>query len=316
MAYLTATGELVRLATEDGSIGGATAAVGRNSVFGLRGNDVVEMALTAEVSKDPGAHPSRVIAVERRLCTLADMTPITSLNESCDGKFLSVAVKCVGDDAHQAIAIINVRTGKVKELCRFDNTPLAVSHVQWSRTNPRLLSFAGVPDRIWIVDIRNGKPWCPYHQWPGELVTHESWWVDGQILFCGGLHPKPTEDAHLKILDPKTGVVRIIGPGSWWPEGTPSEISRRNWWHAAGSADGRWVAADNWHGDIMLFEGRTTRDRLLTTNHRTYGKGVHPHVGWDRKGRQVVFTSHKLGNPDVCVATIPDKWQKDVQESQ
>jgi len=26
-------------------------------------------------------------------------------------------------------------------------------------------------------------------------------------------------------------------------------------------------------------------------------------------GQQVVFASNKHGNPDVCVATIPDAWQ-------
>ncbi len=47
--------------------------------------------------------------------------------------------------------------------------------------------------------------------------------------------------------------------------------AKRNWWHASGSPDGRWVAADNWHGDIMLFDGKTSRPQLLTTGHRTYG---------------------------------------------
>jgi len=144
-------------------------------------------------------------------------------------------------------------------------------------------------------------------------VTHESWWVEDQMLFCGGLHPKPTEDSHVKLLDVRSGETRIIGAGSWWPAGEPTEIAKRNWWHAAGSENGRWVAADNWHGDIMLFEGRTTRPRLLTAGHRTYGNGEHPHVGWDRKGEQVVFTSHMLGDVNVCVATIPQAWQNEVR---
>jgi hypothetical protein len=53
---------------------------------------------------------------------------------------------------------------------------------------------------------------------------------------------------------------------------------------------------------------------LLTAGHRTYGKGEHPHVGWDRAGRQVVFTSHLLGSPDVCVATVPEAWQDALPE--
>ena len=91
---------------------------------------------------------------------------------------------------------------------------------------------------------------------------------------------------------------------------TPAELARWSWWHAAGHESGRWVVADNWHGDIVLFDGRTARMRRLTLGHRTYGVGAHPHVGWDRRGERVVFTSHMLGNPDVCVATIPETWQR------
>jgi hypothetical protein len=48
---------------------------------------------------------------------------------------------------------------------------------------------------------------------------------------------------------------------------------------------------------------------LLTSGHRTYGKGEHPHMGWDRKGEKVVFASNMLGDVNVCVATIPKAWQ-------
>ena len=93
-------------------------------------------------------------------------------------------------------------------------------------------------------------------------------------------------------------------------------VSKRNWWHASGSPDGRWAAGYNWHGDIMIFEGLTTRPHLLTVGHRIYGTGPHPEVGWDRKGDQVVFGgSVKLGEgTHVCVATIPPAWQDAVRQ--
>ena len=111
-----------------------------------------------------------------------------------------------------------------------------------------------------------------------------------------------------------TGEVRIVGKGSWWPGATPAELARQNWWHACGSEKGRWLAADNWHGEIGIFHSKTTRTYLLTRDHRTYGKGTHTEVGWDRKGEQVIFASHKLGNVDVCVATIPQAWQETWQD--
>ncbi len=312
MGYIVATGELARLATDSGSIGGITAAGNRNSVFGARGNDVLEWALTVDISPDPDSAPSKVTATERRICSLQGMELNTALSESCDGMFLSLGVTHTGDPSGPGIVIIETQSGEVRDLCRVVPPIAYHGHVQWSRTNPHLLSFAGGPERIRVVDIREGVPRRPYKEREGELVTHESWWGDDQILFCGGLHPKPTEDSHVKVLNIYTGQVRIIGAGSWWPGGTPVEIAKRNWWHAAGSHDGRWAAADNWHGDIALFEGKTTRERMLTMGHRTYGGGEHPHVGWDRKGEQVVFTSHMLGTVDVCVATIPKTWQEDI----
>jgi hypothetical protein len=182
-------------------------------------------------------------------------------------------------------------------------------------TNPHWISFAGDPDRLWVVDIRDRKPWCPYRQGNDGVVTHESWWVNDQILFCGGIHQKPTEDSHLKLIDMRAGTIRIIGEGSWWPNAEAKDIAKRNWWHASGSEDGRWVAGDNWHGDIMLFDSKTARPHSLTTGHRTYGKGEHPEVGWDRKGRQVLFGSHKVGDVTVCITTIPEAWQRELSDT-
>jgi oligogalacturonide lyase len=302
MGYLTATGELVRLSAPAGGLGNVTAALKQPAVYGVRGREVVEWKLLIRTSTDARRTRSQVSAAERVLGTLPE-TPTTALNENADGARLAVGTP-------HAILGIDVVSGTVEELYRVPDPDGYGGHVQWSHTNPQLLSYAGRQHRLMVVDARERRAWPAYREWPGELVTHEHWWVDDQLVFCGGLHPKPTEDAHVKAVNVHTGVVRVLGAGSWWPGATPAEIARRNFWHCAGSDDGRWVVADNWHGDLTLFEGKTTRPRVLTAGHRTYGQGDHPHVGWDRKGRQVVFTSHRLGSPDVCVATIPAAWQE------
>jgi oligogalacturonide lyase len=302
LGYVTATGELVRLATSAGGLSGVTAAPHHPAVYGLRGRDVVELTMRVEPAAGLARQRSRATATERRVCRLPE-PPITALNANCDGTRLAVGV------AH-AILGIALANGAVEEIHRIADPDGYGGHVQWSHTRPHLLSYAGRAHRLMIVDARAGRAWPAYREWPGELVTHEHWWGDDQLVFCGGLHPKPTEDAHVKVVNVHSGVVRILGAGSWWPGATPAEIAKRNFWHCAGSDDGRWVAADNWHGDITLFEGTTARPRVLTVGHRTYGQGEHPHVGWDRQGQQVVFTSHRFGNPDVCVATIPAAWQE------
>lgn len=301
MGYLFATGELVRITTPEGNVGDATAAKSRNSVFVLRGRQVLELGIKIEPSDDPLKTPSRVFATERVICTLPDhLSRATALNENADGRLLSLGVNF--KDGGVGIITIVVRTGRVREVCRLESFG---GHVQWSHTSPHLLSFAGRTERLMVVDIRDGKPRAIYHQIEGELVTHEHWWVKDQILFCGGHRDG---ESHVKIINPFTGEVRIIGAGAWWEGGTPAQYAKVNWWHPAGDENGRWVAADNWHGDIVLFDAKTTRMRLLTTGHRTYGGGDHPHVGWDRRSKRVVFASHKLGNVNVCVATIPEQW--------
>lgn len=336
MGYVTATGELIRFNTPQGGLGAATAAAKGNAVLAARGRTIVEVKLAIQLSDAPTVRPSRVTATERVLCTLPDGGPSTALNPSCDGKYVALGVTGFADpNRGPAICKINLKTGKLSDVCRLPQPPGYGGHVQWSRTNPNLISFAGGrgptgdvagpvhsstgPEdyagrgqRLWVVNIRDGIPRNVYMADEGELVTHESWWVNDQLLFCGGKSPKPAELSHVKVLNIYSGEVRIAGGGAWWPEASPSDAARLNWWHVAGTTDGRWIAADNWHGDIMLFDGKTTRPHLLASGHRTYGKGEHPHLGWDRKGEKIVFGSHLLGDLNVCVATIPKAWQNAV----
>jgi len=59
-----------------------------------------------------------------------------------------------------------------------------------------------------------------------------------------------------------------------------------------------------WHIDI-----RTSHLWLLTTNHRSYSQGEHPHVCWVPDSKSVESTSNKRGNADVVIAFLPlDKW--------
>ena len=309
MGYLTETGELVRITTPTGGLGGATAAVDRNSVFATRGSDVVEMALEIKASDDPQKKPSTVFATERHIAALPEHHA-GALNPNCDGTLLSMGVKPPKEKGPAHILSINIASGEIKTVFTVPEPINFVYHVQWSHSTPHLLSFAAARPRINVVDIRTGTLIQPYLEVDGELVTHEHWWVDDQIAFCGGTHEPPTEDSHVKLVDVHSGQVRILGAGSWWKEGKPSEIAKYNHWHCAGSDDGRWVVSDNWHGDLWLHEGQTARSVLLTQGHRTYGKGAHPEMGWDRNGEKIVFASQKRGNVDVCIVTIPDALQK------
>ena len=340
MGYLVETGELVRIHTPEGRLDDATAAINRNSVYARRGDEILELALEFDVSSEPENEPSEVFAQERLIARLPaheDGRP-TRLTENSDSTTLAIGVRNVpvdGDDG-AVIYTIDIASGALEELCRLRHPPGhpgGGNHVQWSFTNPYLLSFAGRvgPDsdvagprrgsadptdyenrwqKLWVVDVREGVPRNVYEAAEGELVTHPAWWVDDQKLFTGGTRQEPPVESHVKAVNIYTGHARVMGAGAWWPHGDPEELTRHSWWHTSGSEDGRWIVADNFHGDIMLFEGATTRPHMLTRNHRTYGRGRHCHPGWDNRGKQVVFASDRLGSQNVCVAAVPGALQE------
>ncbi|MCC6487971.1 MAG: hypothetical protein IT364_10770, partial [Candidatus Hydrogenedentes bacterium] len=177
MGYIVATGELFRIETPEGGAGAATAAVNRNSVFATRGLDVIEIA----ISIAPGQNgPSAVTAKARVIATVMGGEGMTSLNESCDGKYLALGILKPQDGGDSVILLIDEQTGVVTNLCRIPKASGFAYHVQWSHTNPNLLSYAGYKHRLNVVDIRTGAISNPYSELPGELVTHEHWWVNDQ----------------------------------------------------------------------------------------------------------------------------------------
>ncbi len=247
--------------------------------------------------------------------TLKTRISFSGLSENSDATLV-----CFGYDIgeHHYLAVADIKTGETRVVAEPVIPP---GHLQFSWNRPDVLSFNGrygsdtapldpnepAHSRIWYVNINIGIPLPAFYQKPGELATHECWWVNDQMTFIGGHRP---EEAHVKVIDLKTGDIRVIGAGAWWEGGNEKEVSKVNWWHSAGSPDGKWVVADNWHGVIALFNAKTTEMHILTDEHRTYGGGAHPHVGWDLYGKSVEFTTNKFGNPDVVIAQIPEEWFK------
>ncbi len=318
--YILQTGELIRLATGDNKqSSGFLAAKKEKSIFLTKEDGVYEWKIDLTFKKKAGKSKSAVSVSEHKIGDFPpNVKPGGALNENLDCTKLALILVHNGKKQCD-IVFIDKATGEISILASVN---WRATHLQCSWTQPDLVMFARtypiggdrVPlmsdeeyaarsprARFWFADSSEREPWTIYFQKPGELVTHECWWIQDQISFCGGFLP---EESHLKVIDYKTGVVRIAGAGSWWPDGTSSELVKRNWWHASGSPSGKWLAADNWHGDIMLFNARTTEMQPLTMGHRTYGSGAHPHVGWSPSGDKVVFTSNRLGNPDVCVVRV------------
>ena len=305
MGYLPATGEVARLTTARGDLSGAVAAREGNRVFAVRGREIIELAIS--LGSAVAQRGSQVSLTERVIATLPERASMaTLLQENADGTLLGFGVRWE-DQGRRGILVVDVQTGEWREVGRID---FASAHVLFSRTTPHLMSFNGRPERLWLVDAREQHPWCLYREAPGEYVTHENWWVDDQVLFLGG---RTDQEGHVKVINARTGVVRMIGQGVWVPEPHAEAEHYLNhwyWWETGGSEDGRWVVADNWFGDVVVFDAQTTRPHWLTLGHRAYGTegATQPTAAWDRCSRRVAFTSQMLGGVHFCIATLPQEW--------
>lgn len=313
MGYLTETGELVRLTPASGKgVGSPVASRKGDRLYGFRGDSIYEWIVDLRTT------PHTAVSVtERKLVDLPEgMHPQTGLNENSDATML--AFGCGRDDENY-LGFFDLVGGKVLPAVR---VPFKPGHLQCHWQRPDMVSICQVygtdvapldPNvprhaRIWTMSVGSRAPVPAFYQVPGEIATHECWWVNDQMTFIGGFHhDNNREEGAVKVLDFKTGEIRVIGQGAWVEGMSGKELAQYNWWHAAGSPDGRWVAADNWHGIVALFNAKTTEKKILVTGHRTYGSGQHLHVGWDTKGRYVEFTSNKLGNPDVCLVAVPQE---------
>ena len=314
--YLEATGQLVCFDQPDSSpLNRVTCSRFSNTIYGVRDGQVVKLNITLPAN----LKTSTQLTVQQQV--IAPLPPNaglrSSLNENSTGELLSLGYQDAANPDINHIVVFNVNSGQTKPIATVD---YPVSHIQFSWTRPDLLMFArtypegdrmsleksrdGMPNRrLWHVDFSGKAPWPIHDQVPGELVTHECWWTEERLTFCGGHHP---HESHLKIYDLNTKRISILGACGWWPKGTAEQITRRAWWHAAGSPDGRWVAADTFHGGISLFDATTGEEHPLTAGHRIFGsKGAHPHVGWAPSSDRVVYASNKRGNVDVVISHLP-----------
>lgn len=319
-AYVPKTGELVCFHPVDSEKKYWLATVDFESHDVYMRNDTAIFAWNIQIDfNNDSSKVDQVRVKERIVSTPPEGTKYYSpLSQSADRKYLSVAVNHDNDPDRKDILSIDITTGKTTLLFT-ETEKVPVTHIQFSKYNPYLLRFShdapqilGV-HRMWVVDTRKpGEARKIHLQEHGELVTHEDWWVNDQLTFCGGYKK---EESHVKLVNIHDQETKIIGAGAWWENAEPFEISKYNWWHASGARNGKWVATDNWHGHIAIVDIRNSHLRLLTKDHRTYGSGDHPHVGWAPDSKSVEFTSQKFGNSDVCIAYLPfEKWDNSFME--
>jgi hypothetical protein len=314
MGYLLETGELVRFNTSPQPASSTPVASRHaNRIYVTRNNLIYRWDLSLSTQPKTTAQVSETL--------LASLPPSAQqrsfLDENSDGSLLVYAYSL--NNEHY-LGFCSTDTGSPLPPTKLDFKP---DHIQFHWTRSDLVAFNRIygsdvapkdPDeprhaRIWFMNVHTRIPTPAFWQVPGEITTHECWWVNDQMTFIGGHHHEGSrEEGHVKTLNLLTGQIRIVGAGAWMENIPASQLAEVNWWHASGSPNGKWVVADNWHGIVSLFNATTTEQRTLTTGHRTYGSGHHLHAGWDTTGQRVEFTSNAHGNPDVYIAEVPGNW--------
>jgi hypothetical protein len=179
MAYCVKTGELICLPGPDGqSLNYATAAVHRNTIFAIWDNKVIEQEIKIQLFRDTG-EVSKAQARIRILCDLKPSNQWFDINESCDGRYLVYAT--IGDGPHGGpkLFLVDSENGGQRQLAALPPDRGPAVHIQWSRTDPTLLSFSsrmepyplragprtiskgpedylGRCQRLWVLDINSG----------------------------------------------------------------------------------------------------------------------------------------------------------------
>lgn len=314
MGYLPGAGEIVRLnRAEDPAVGLAIASVKGDRIFVSKDRGIYQWNVELNSAPQTSVH-----VTEKKVMEMPEGAEQRSgISENCDGTILVYAYTL---NEEYFLGFYDLENEAVLPPAKLELRP---DHLQFHHERPDLVGFSPIyksdvapldpeaprQSRIWFMNVHTRVPIPAFYQVPGEIVTHECWWVNDQMTFIGGHHHEgDREEGNVKVLDLLTGDIRIIGAGAWLEDVPAYQLSQVNWWHASGSPDGKWVAADNWHGTVALFNGKTTEKKVLTTGHRTYGGGHHLHVGWNAAGNCVEFTTNKFGNTDVCIVEIPENW--------
>lgn len=259
-----ASGRLVQL-TDDPAINAGSACpdpTDARRVYLLRGPEVLALDLERFATRKVGEIPPPRVGGFQQI-TL-----------SGDGQWLALGKQ--RDAANWEIGLMSARTGEYRTVL---TQGFRIGHVQHSPTDPVIFyvweTGGYAPQRTWLVntDGTGNRPFyartSPTNWFTAlkEWVTHEAW-----VAGTGDM--TMVNDKLGVMLVNKSGEARMVREGRYW--------------HAAASADGRWLVTDDFEGRLWLVEAATGSVRMLATGLRDTVR-VHPHASFDRQGHYVQF---------------------------
>lgn len=231
------------------------------------------------------------------------------------------------------IAAMNLKTGKFKHVV---SVPFQVGHIQ---TNPWVAgeivfcweTGGKSPQRTWIVNS-DGTGLRPlYRESDREWVTHEAVFSKDEVAIAIMGHrkinvsdkstankPDPTNpgqeagwgDCGTREFPTGLGVVNIR-TREMLIEGQTTSGS--GFWHVNGSADGKWLAGDDFSRSVYVIDRKTKEMRLLTTGHKATASD-HPHPTFSHDGTRIQIQSALLSEDNksmnICIVHLPEDWLK------
>jgi oligogalacturonide lyase len=211
-------------------------------------------------------------------------------------------------DAHlpKTLFTINVKTGQLDKI--FTDSAW-LNHVQFSSTNPALLSFCHEGpwhkvNRIWHIDVNSKKITQVHHRTIDMEIWGHEWfgksgktmWFDlqqprGKKFFVGGYDVATGKEIKYELQQNEWSVhynsnateTLFCGDG-----GDPGAVAK--------APDGQWIYLFTHHGDKFISE------KLVSMKHHQYK--LEPNVHFSPDGKWVIFRANFEGEANVYAVEI------------
>jgi oligogalacturonide lyase len=299
------SGEITQLTDDESPPRGMSVNPRRDEAYFWRGRQLVALDLAS--------------LEERALCQAPRGTRPGNTNVTADGEWVCTGLQEDLSD-HFEIDLAHGYVGfhelwEARPLCRVARVRVAtgemdvvheervwITHVNTSPSRPSLLTYCHegpwyrVDQRIWGLDLADGRTWPIRPQGPGERVGHEFWLAGGERVAYQGW------DAAGKHF---FGSVRYDNTGREelpFPHGS-MHFHSNDLGLVVGDGSRTYQHLLLWRRRADRFEG----PKLLHTHRGSFQcQEVHVHPRFSPDGRQIVFTSDARGYGNVYAIDVPD----------
>ena len=232
------------------------------------------------------------------------------------------------------IGKVDLATGKAEPVVAVH---FKVGHIQGNPWHPGEVIFCWetggkAPQRTWMCNA-DGTGLKPiYRETAHDWVTHEAVIsADELVIAIIGHRPiKASPDASAGGGKASIeGLESFAMSDDWGPSGTKEyatgiavvnmrtreltlegQVPGDNFWHVAGSQDGRWVAGDDFARELWLIDRHTGERILLTAGHKTTARD-HVHPTFKPDGTEIEIQSAMLSDDgrsmNICIVRLPKK---------